>query len=268
MTEYQIEALFLYEIYYNGGCRNCSYTCICASGVNSATLHYGHAAAPNNKELKDGDMVLLDMGAEYHCYASDITRTYPINGKFTQDQKEVYESVLAAQEGVLKAMKPGVSWKDMHTLATEIICEQLKKHGFLKGDVQEMMKNHIGALFFPHGLGHFLGIDTHDAGGYPEGTERIKQPGYKSLRTLRELKEGMVITVEPGIYFIESELEPALKDSVKSQFLVAEKIQRFKNFGGVRLEDNVIVTKDGVENMTQIPKTVVEIEEWMAGNKK
>jgi len=264
MMEYQIEALFQFESYHNGGCRHSSYTCICAAGHNGSTLHYGHAGAPNNRPIEDGQMVLLDMGSEYHCYGADITRSYPVNGKFTPDQIEVYESVLAAQQAVLDTMKPGVSWPDMHRLATRVICQELKKKGFLTGDVDEMMKHHIGALFMPHGLGHLLGLDTHDVGGYPEGVERIKEPGLKSLRTGRVLEEGMVLTVEPGIYFVDAILEPALKDAEKSKFLVAEKIQRFRKFGGVRLEDDVIVTKTGIENMTLIPRSVKEIEAIMA----
>jgi len=264
MMEYQIEALFLYEIYHNGGCRNVSYTCVCCSGFNGATLHYGHAAAPHDRQMNDGDMVLLDMGAEYMCYCSDITRCYPINGKFTNDQKEVYESVLAAQEAVLKAMKPGVSWPDMHRLSNRVICQELKKYGFLQGDIEDLVKNHIGALFMPHGLGHFMGLDTHDVGGFPDGVERLSDPGIRSLRTGRTLEEGMVITVEPGIYFIAAVLDPALKDPVKSKFLVAEKIEKFRHFGGVRLEDDVIITKNGIENMTQIPRQVHEIEAWIA----
>jgi Xaa-Pro dipeptidase len=268
MLEYEMEALFHFVAYGKGGCRHSSYTCICCSGQNGAVLHYGHAGAPNNKVIKDGDMLLFDMGAEYCCYGADITRSFPVNGKFTQDQKEVYESVLAAQEAVMKAMKPGVAWAKMHRLANRVICEELKKHGFLKGEVDEMMKNYIGALFMPHGLGHFLGIDTHDPAGYPEGTERILEPGFKSLRTVRKLEEGMVITVEPGIYFISAILDPALKDPVKSKFLNAEKLQKFRNFGGVRIEDDVIVTKDGIENMTTIPRTVAEIEALMADGRK
>jgi len=263
MMEYQLEATFQYEVHHNGGCRNMSYTCICATGLNSHTLHYGHAAAPNNKQINDGEMALLDMGAEYHRYGSDITRSYPVNGKFTEEQKEIYESVLAAQQAVMKAMKPGIWWPDMHILSNRVICEELKKHGFLTGDVDEMLKHHIAAVFMPHGLGHFLGIDTHDVGGYPYGVERRKEPGIKSLRTGRKLEEGMVLTVEPGIYFIPSELDRVLKEPEKAKFLIAEKIERFRTFGGVRIEDNVIVTKNGIENMTQIPVTVKEIEDWM-----
>lgn len=158
-------------------------------------MHYGHAGAPNSREIRDGEMVLFDMGGEYHFYASDITRSFPVNGKFTAKQKVVYESVLAAQTAVMKAMRPGVLWPDMHRLANRVICEELKKHGLLKGDVDEMQKCHIGALFMPHGLGHLMGLDTHDCGGYPYGIERIDEPGLKKLRTARKLEEGMVITV-------------------------------------------------------------------------
>jgi Xaa-Pro dipeptidase len=158
----------------------------------------------------------------------------------------------------------------------------LKKHGFLQGDLQELIDNHIGALFMPHGLGHFLGIDTHDVGGYPEGVTRSQEPGLKSLRSGRILEPGMVLTVEPGtlslflhlflslntlkkkgIYFVPAILEPALKDPAKSKFLNASKVQQFMRFGGVRLEDDVIVTKEGIENMTQVPRSVAEIEEIM-----
>jgi len=262
--EYQSEATFLFECYSKGGCRNVSYTCICGTGDNSAILHYGHAAAPNSKQLKNGDMALFDMGAEYHCYNSDITCSFPVNGKFTEDQKAIYETVLAAQQAVLNEMKPGVSWFKMHRLSNRIICERLKSHNLLIGDVDEMMSNHIGALFMPHGLGHLMGLDTHDCGGYPNGLKRIQEPGIKSLRCGRDLEEGMVITVEPGVYFIESLLLPAFEDPQKSKFLNIPKLNQFLHFGGIRLEDDVIVTKDGIENMTKVPRTVKEIEEHMA----
>jgi Xaa-Pro dipeptidase len=265
MMEYQMEAIFCYECYYNGGCRHVSYTCICASGENASILHYGHSGLPNSKKINEGEMVMFDMGCEYHCYASDISRSFPVSGKFTLEQKQIYESVLAAQEAVMKAMKPGVSWVDMHKLSNRVICEELKKYGFLKGDIDEMMKHHIGAIFMPHGLGHFMGIDTHDVGGYNGNYERInEQPGLKNIRTVRVLEPGMVLTVEPGIYFIDSLLDKALADPIQSQFLVKEKIQQFRNFGGVRIEDDVIVTENGIENMTTAPRTVEEIEKWMS----
>jgi Xaa-Pro dipeptidase len=136
---------------------------------------------------------MFDMGCEYLCYVSDISRSYPANGKFTEKQAGIYNAVLSSQEAVLKTMKPGVAWPDMHRLANrvisiyfqvsqivaKVICEELKKLGLLKGDVNEMMKNHIGSLFMPHGLGHLMGLDTHDVGGYPNGVQRIDEPGIK-----------------------------------------------------------------------------------------
>jgi len=237
-----------------------AYTCICASGSNGATLHYGHAGAPNDKKIPANATVVFDMGSEYHCYCSDITRSFPVSGKFTAEQREVYETVLAAQTAVMQTMKPGVEWADMHRLAYEVILKELTRHGFLTGDLEQQKKNHIAALFMPHGLGHFLGLETHDVGGYPEGVQRIDEPGIRSLRINRKLEPNMVLTVEPGVYFIRALLEPALQHPEQSKFLVADKIRRFLDFGGVRIEDNVIVTETGMENMTTAARTVDEIE--------
>lgn len=265
MREYQLESIFLHHIYMYGGCRHCSYTCICATGGNSAVLHYGHAAAPNDRVLNDGDMALLDMGAEYHFYGSDITCSFPVNGKFTKDQAIIYNAVLKAHDSVITSMQPGVSWIEMHKLAEKTILESLKAEGILLGDVDDMMSRRLGAVFMPHGLGHFLGIDTHDPGGYAKGTERLKEPGLKSLRTIRELQEGMVITVEPGCYFIDALLVPAMEDSVTSKYFNREKIDRCKNFGGVRIESDLYVTANGCKNLTNCPRETWEIEAVMAG---
>jgi len=125
------------------------------------------------------------------------------------------------------------------------------------------LKNDIFALFFPHGLGHFLGLDTHDVGGYPKGVERIDRPGLRFLRTRRELLPGMVITIEPGLYFIPALLKPALEDKAKAQFLNKEKVQKLFNFGGVRIEDNLIISENGTQNLTDVPKEIKEIEDVM-----
>ncbi|GLJ15128.1 hypothetical protein SUGI_0247420 [Cryptomeria japonica] len=265
MKEYQLESMFLNYTYMYGGCRHCSYTCICATGENSSVLHYGHAAAPNDRTLKDGDMALLDMGAEYHFYGSDITCSFPVNGKFTNDQKMVYNAVLSAHKAVISAMKPGVSWVDMHKLAEKVILESLKDANILLGAVEQMMEKRLGAVFMPHGLGHFLGLDTHDPGGYLEGLERPKEPGLRSLRTVRVLREGMVITVEPGCYFIGATLIPAMENSDTSCFINKQAISTFQDFGGVRIESDVIVTGDGCENLTNCPRETWEIEAVMNG---
>ncbi|POO00630.1 Aminopeptidase [Trema orientale] len=265
MKEYQLESMFLHHTYMYGGCRHCSYTCICATGGNSAVLHYGHAAAPNDRTLDDGDMALLDMGAEYHFYGSDITCSFPVNGKFTSDQSLIYNAVLDAHDAVISAMKPGVTWIDMHKLSEKIVLESLQRGGILVGNVDDMMVERLGAVFMPHGLGHFLGLDTHDPGGYSKGMERPKEPGLKSLRTIRELQEGMVITVEPGCYFIDALLVPAMENSKTARFFNREAIIRFKGFGGVRIESDLHVTANGCRNMTNVPRKIPEIEAVMAG---
>ncbi|KAG5547269.1 hypothetical protein RHGRI_013070 [Rhododendron griersonianum] len=265
MKEYQLESMFLHHTYMYGGCRHCSYTCICATGDHGSVLHYGHAAAPNDRTLEDGDMALLDMGAEYHFYGSDITCSFPVNGKFTSDQCLVYNAVVGAHDAVISSIRPGVSWVDMHKLAEKFILESLKKGGILFGEVDDMMVERLGAVFMPHGLGHFLGIDTHDPGGYLKGAKRPLESGLSALRTSRELQEGMVITVEPGCYFIDALLNPAMQSSNTSKFLNCEEIVRFKGFGGVRIESDVHITANGCVNMTKVPRETWEIEAVMAG---
>ena len=260
LMEYQLESRFLHEVYDRGGCRFTAYNCICACGPNSSTLHY---VAPHHRRLEDGDLFLNDSGAEYHGYASDITCTFPVNGRFSPEQRDVYEAVLAANRAVHAAMKPGVPWPDMHRLAERVVAERLREMGLLRGSTDELLARHVPALFMPHGLGHLMGLDVHDPGGYPEGVKRIDEPGIRSLRCGRALAAGMVITVEPGIYFIDALLEPALADSKLRPLLQPETVARFRGFGGVRIEDDVLVTAGGSDNMTRVPRDVAEIERVM-----
>jgi len=264
MKEYQLESLFEHYVYARGGCRHVAYTCIAASGDNCATLHYGHAGAPNDKTIHDGDMCLFDMGGEYYCYTSDITCSFPANGKFTEKQVGIYNAVYKASRAVMNTCKPGVNWVDMHLLADRTILEELVKLGILSGDIDEMMNLRICALFMPHGLGHFLGLDTHDVGGYPEGHERRSEDGLKSLRTVRTLQKNMVLTIEPGIYFIQAVIERALQDPAQSCFIVQEVVEQYYGSGGVRIEDDVVITETGCELLTDVPRTVEEIERHMA----
>nr|XP_008524320.1 PREDICTED: xaa-Pro dipeptidase [Equus przewalskii] len=221
MKEYEMESLFEHYCYSRGGMRHSSYTCICGSGENSAVLHYGHAGAPNDRTIQDGDM-----------------------------------------------WSTGVWWPDMHRLADRIHLEELVRIGVLSGSIDTMLQAHLGAVFMPHGLGHFLGIDVHDVGGYPEGVERIDEPGLRSLRTARRLEPGMVLTVEPGIYFIDHLLDEALADPARTCFFNRDVLQRFRGFGGVRIEEDVVVTNSGMELLTCVPRTVEEIEACMAGRDK
>ena len=266
MMEYQLESLFQHHTYTHGGCRHMSYTCICACGPNPAVLHYGHAGAPNNRQLREGDIALLDMGAEYHCYASDITCSYPVTGKFSNDQLCIYEAVLAAQVAVIDVLRPGVSWPEMHRTAERAILISLKAGGLLTGDVENMIDADLGAIFMPHGLGHLIGLDTHDVGGYTEGTPpRSERPGLKKLRTARVLAEGMVLTVEPGCYFIDPLLDMALANPAQSVFIQADRLKAFRGFGGVRLEDGILITEDGCENLTMCPRAISEVVGVMGG---
>ncbi|XP_067636716.1 xaa-Pro dipeptidase [Eurosta solidaginis] len=263
--EYEGEAVFLHHAYAVGGCRHASYTCICGSGVNSAVLHYGHAGAPNDGPVRDGDMCLFDMGANYCGYAADITCSFPANGKFTEDQKFIYNAVLSGRNAVLEQARDGVSWVDMHKLACRVMLEKLKEGGMLKGDVEDMLDAGLAGIFQPHGLGHLLGLDVHDVGGYLEGQpERRTEPWLSKLRFARTLKAGMYVTVEPGCYFIEYLMDRALADPNLNKFIVKEVYERFRKFGGVRIEDDVLIKQDGCENFAIVPRTVDEIEKTMA----
>jgi Xaa-Pro dipeptidase len=262
MSQRQLESLFLHNVYFHGGCRHASYTCICATGSDCAVLHY----PDNDKPVIDGQMALLDMGGEYCCYASDITCSFPVNGRFTAQQKIVYQGVLDAQRNVMKGMKPGASWVDLHVLAMRTAMDHLRAANIIKGTWEELASSQIPYIFQPHGMGHLLGMDVHDVGGVPEGTERPKEDMLRRLRNLRTLDAGMVLTVEPGIYFNHSLLEKAFADPVKSKYLNEALIRAdYWHFGGVRLEDDVIVTATGCENITCCPREIADVEATMAG---
>lgn len=260
MYEYELKAIFDYH-QVQRGLLFPAYNGIHAAGVNSAILHYTDCSS----RVNNGELYLIDAGYEYEGYASDVTRTYPANGRFTDEQAAVYQTVLNALNSVIEMVKPGIKMEDLHMSAAEIILEGLKRMGLVKGSIEELLENDIFALFFPHGLGHFLGLDTHDVGGYPKGVDRIDRPGIRFLRARRELQAGMVITIEPGVYFIPAVLKKAIADEEKSKFLNADKLESYFEFGGVRIEDNIIVTEDGYENMTDIPKEIKEIEKIIRG---
>jgi Xaa-Pro dipeptidase len=219
-------------------------------------------------------MSLFDMGAEYFCYGSDVTCSFPISSsrKFTSRQRAVYEGVLNAQRRVITMLEPGVSWVDCHKAAeAEILKALIGLDVVVPGShsVDHLVEIRLGAVFMPHGLGHLIGIDTHDVGGYlPGHQDRIQQPGLRSLRTSRDLKEGMTITVEPGCYFIDHLIDEAIKEgSEHAPFLNLNVLDEFRGFGGVRLEDVLEITTFGCENYTLCPRTVDEVESVMANKK-
>jgi len=244
------------------------------NGLSFPVIFSKHGETLHNhfygNKLKDGDIVVNDSGAESLLhYASDITRTFPVSGKFTQMQKEIYEIVLLAQLTSIKSIKPGVSYKDVHLKASTVIAEGLKALGLMKGDVKEAVKEGAHALFFPHGLGHLLGLDVHDLEnfgesnfGYDNKIKRSSQFGLKSLRYAKALVPGIVITVEPGIYFIPQLIEKWEAEKKFIQFINYQKLEAYKNFGGIRIEDDVLVTDTGSKVLGKpIPKFVDEVEE-------
>jgi Xaa-Pro aminopeptidase len=228
----------------------------------------------HKNRLKKGDLLVVDAGAQTPLgYAADITRTIPIGGKFTPAQKDIYEIVLKAQETAIKAIKPGVRYRDIHLQTARVIASGLKAVGLMKGDVEEAVLQGAHALFFPHGLGHMLGLDVHDMEdigegfvGYDEGIQRSSQFGLAYLRMAKELRAGHVMTVEPGIYFIPVLIDKWQKEGKFADFIAYERLARYRGFGGIRIEDDVLVTRDGRRVLGKpIPKTPKRIEEAVIG---
>lgn len=234
MMEYQVEAELLHE-FMRRGAFSAAYPSIVGSGGNSCVLHY----IDNTREMKDGDILLIDAGAEYEGYASDVTRTFPVSGRFSDHQRAVYEIVLAAQLAAIDAVKPGNHWNQPHDSAVEVLTEGLVALGILKGSAQTLIEKEDYKRYFMHKTGHWLGMDVHDVGDYKLGDE------------WRMLEPGMALTVEPGLYF------PPQKGLAKKWWNI-----------GVRIEDDVLVTKSGHEVLSRdAPKSIPEIEALMSANR-
>jgi Xaa-Pro aminopeptidase len=229
--EYEIEAELL-SAFRRGGAEAPAYTSIVASGANACVLHYVF----NNKPLQDGDLILIDAAAEYGSYAADITRTFPVNGRFSAAQKDAYELVLAAQTAAIAAVRPGSHWNDPHDAAVRVLTQGMVDLGLLRGEVDGLIEAEAYKRFYMHRTGHWLGMDVHDAGE------------YKIKGEWRKLDPGMTFTVEPGLY-----IRPA-DDVPKAMWNI-----------GIRIEDDVLVTENGCEVLTDPPRTVAEIEACMAG---
>ena len=219
--------------------------------------------------LLDGQMLVNDSGAETELhYASDITRTIPVSGKFTQKQKEIYEIVLKANMSAINGVKPGVMNKELHLLAAKTVSEGLSNLGLMHGNLDEAVSQGAHALFFPHGLGHMIGLDVHDLEalgedlvGYDNKISRSNQFGLAYLRLAKALKPGYVFTIEPGIYFIPALIEKWRGENKFPEFINYERINDYTGFGGIRIEDNVLVTEEGHRVLGKpIPKTIEEVE--------
>jgi len=222
--------------------------------------------------MRAGDLLVVDAGAESkRFYASDITRTYPVSGKFDQRQKAIYQIVLDAQLAAIGIASPAVSNRDLHFAAARTIAAGLKDLGLMKGDTDEAVKAGAHALFFPHGIGHMLGLDVHDMEdlgdvvGYPAGQPRSKQFGLSFLRLAKQLLPGFVITVEPGVYFVPALIERWRAEGKHAAFVDYDEVAKYVGFGGVRIEDDVLITKDGHRVLgPPIPKTVEDVEKMMS----
>ena len=238
---------------------------------NGETLH-NH---DHSQILKDGRLLLCDAGAEsVSHYASDFTRTIPVGGKFTQRQKDIYNIVLAANNKAIEIAKPGIPYIHVHLESAKIIAAGLKELGLMKGDINEAVANGAHALFLPHGLGHMMGIDVHDMEdlgennvGYDDETSRSDQFGTAYVRLGRKLQEGFVVTVEPGIYFIPALVEKWKNEMINTAFINFDKVAEYIGFGGVRLEDDILITAKGCRLLgsKRIPITVDEVEKTVLG---
>ena len=233
MNEAEAEAFLDYS-YRKAGSTGAAYNHICAGGGNACILHY----IENNEPLKDGDLMLVDSGAECDFYAADITRTFPVNGKFSPEQRALYEVVLKAEEASIAVVKPGVRFEDVHAATLDVIIDGLLELGLLKGPPEEVRKESSFRAFFMHKTSHWLGLDVHDCGAYNKDGES------------RALEPGMVLTVEPGIY-----VDPENEDVE----------ERWRGIG-IRIEDDVLVTENGHEVLTKAaPKSIEDVEAACAG---
>lgn len=264
--EYEIVAEIERVAVASGG--TFSFLPICS--VHGETLHNPYY----RNQLKSGDVMVLDSGAETaNAYASDITRTLPIGGTFTSQQRLIYEIVLRAEMGAIAAVKPGVPYRDVHLDAARSIAVDLMAAGLMKGDPDAAVAAGAHALFFPHGLGHMIGLDVHDMEnlgeqyvGYGDGFTRSKQFGLAYLRLARTLEPGFTLTVEPGIYFVPALIDQWKADGTNAEFLNFAEIEKFRDARGYRVEDNVVVTDAGCRVLgPAIPKTVADVEAACAG---
>jgi len=237
--------------------------------VHGETLHNHY----HGNVLKEGRMMVTDAGAETVMhYSSDITRTVPVGGKFNTRQKGIYQAVLEANIKAIEAIKPGIEYREVHFLAAGVLVDGLKIVGLMKGDTNAAVKAEAHTLFMPHGLGHQMGLDVHDMEslgenyvGYDEKTNRATSFGTAYLRLGKELKPGIVLTVEPGCYFIPALIDKWKAENKHSDFINYELLESYKDFGGIRIEDDILVTEYGNRVLGKpIPKTIEEIEATMA----
>lgn len=243
-TERQLQ-IELEAEFFRGGADFLAFDTIVAGGSHAAVLHF----APTTRPLAPGELVLVDAGGEYRGYASDITRTYPAAGGFTAEQAELYAVVRAALAAATRACKPGVEWRDVHRTAAHVVADGLVAFGILRGATESLFERGAVSLFFPHGVGHMVGLGVRDAGGVLRDRD-APGAGFPRLRVDLPLEPSYTMTVEPGIYFIPALLRDPTKRAELSDAVDWARVDALLDFGGIRLEDNVLITDSGCEVLT------------------
>jgi len=223
-----------------------AYDTIVGGGTNSATLHF----APTSRRLRSGDLVLIDAGAEYRGYASDVTRTYPVAAQLSPEQLELHSLVRAAELAAIERCTIGTEWRDVHLTAAEVIADGLIALGILRGEPTALIEAGAVGLFFPHGIGHLVGLGPRDAGG-ALAERQGNPPPFANLRIDLPLRPGFVVTVEPGIYFVPALLQDPDRRRRHRDEVSWDRVDRMLDFGGIRIEDNVLITEEGHEVLTQ-----------------
>jgi Xaa-Pro aminopeptidase len=265
-TEAQVRAAM--ESMIMGHNMTCAYSSIVT--VQGEVLHNNHYHHP----IRSGDLLLADVGAETELgWAADVTRTWAVSGKFSPTQRAIYQVVLAAHDLCIAQARPGVEYRDLHLLACKTIAAGLTDLGILKGKAEDLVEMDAHALFFPHGIGHLLGLDVHDMedlgdlAGYEEGRTRSDRFGLGYLRLDRTLRSGMVVTVEPGFYQVPAILQDSERREKYKDVVNWERLAEFSDVRGIRIEDDVLVTERGAEVLTAgLPTAIEEIEQLSMGN--
>ena len=249
---------------FRAGAQATSYASIVLTGPRAAVLH----GQPSFTPLAPRDLVLIDAGGEVLGYDSDVTRTFPVATRFDAEQRALYEVVLRAQEAAIDDVAPGEPFESLHLRCAHRLAEGLVACGLLVGTPEDLVERQTIGVLFPHGLGHLLGLATHDVGGRLDGPRTVDHPGLSTLRSRVDLQPGMVMTIEPGIYFVDALLDDAAIRKRHAQDINWARVDAWRRLGGIRIEDNVLVTETGGENLTSdIAKSIEAIEALRSGSK-
>ncbi len=254
LHEYSISAT-MEAVFRTAGAPHNAYPSIVASGANAAVLHYHD----NEALLQDGDLLLIDAAAECHGYAADVTRTFPVNGRFTKHQKNIYSLVLSVQEACIQSVRPGVSMLEIQHQSQMLLAQGLIDLGlFRKMTATEAVRKELIRLFYPHGIGHLLGLDVHDVGG--RAPDKKPKAEKQKIRTTRQLEANFVVTIEPGIYFIKAYFDDHRLRKRTEKNIDWKLADTYRSVGGIRIEDDILVTPNGPDNLTDVPKSIEAIE--------